>query len=104
MDTPQVTPALLTGALELLVGSGRPVLGLAQDGGWWALGLPRPVPGAFDGVPMSTDAAGAAQHARLHELGLPPLALPVLRDVDLHLAASLLRRGCPTDIALQILF
>jgi len=83
MDTPQVTPALLTDAVDLLVGSGRPVLGLAEDGGWWALGLPRPVPGAFSGVPMSTDAAGRAQHARLAELGEPPLDLPVLRDVDL---------------------
>ena len=26
------------------------------------------------------------------------------RDVDLHLAVSLLERGCPTDTALQILF
>ena len=26
------------------------------------------------------------------------------RDVDLHLAVSLLERGCPADTALQILF
>ena len=82
MDTPQVTPELLGDAVRLLVDRGAAVLGLAEDGGWWALGLPRPVPGAFDGVPMSTDDAGRAQRARLQALGLPPLSLPVLRDLD----------------------
>ena len=83
MDTPQVTPDLLGDAVRLMVRSGQPVLGLAEDGGWWALGLPRPLPGAFDGVPMSTALAGRAQRDRLRELGSPPLPLPVLRDVDL---------------------
>ena len=83
MDTPQVTPELLEAAARLLVEGRRPVLGLAEDGGWWALGLPAPLPGAFHGVPMSTATAGAAQSARLTALGQPPLALPVLRDVDL---------------------
>jgi len=32
------------------------------------------------------------------------LVLALDRDVDLHLAVSLLRGGCPTDTALQILF
>jgi len=83
MDTPQVGPDLLREAVELLLRSGRPVLGAAEDGGWWALGLPQPLPGAFDGVPMSTARAGEAQRERLTALGRPPLDLPVLRDVDL---------------------
>jgi hypothetical protein len=32
------------------------------------------------------------------------LVLALDRDVDLHLAVSLLERGCPPDTALQILF
>ncbi|MCU1691229.1 MAG: glycosyltransferase [Frankiales bacterium] len=81
MDTPQVTPDLLTRAVHALLASSS-VLGLAADGGWWACGLHAPHPRAFDGVPMSTDRTGSAQAARLTELGLPPAALPVLRDID----------------------
>ena len=83
MDTPQVTPALLSDALARLLTPGVPaVLGRADDGGWWALGLHRPAPGVFDGVPMSTDRAGEVQHERLVALGLPPDPLPGLRDLD----------------------
>ncbi len=31
------------------------------------------------------------------------MTLAVCHDVDLHLAAELLDRGCPTDLAVQIL-
>jgi len=82
MDTPQVTATLLGEALELLL-DGRPaVLGHADDGGWWALGLHAPAPGLFDGVPMSTDRAGTVQQERLTALGLAPALLPPLRDLD----------------------
>jgi hypothetical protein len=36
--------------------------------------------------------------------GEAALVLALDRDVDLHLAVSLLERGCPADTALQILF
>jgi hypothetical protein len=36
--------------------------------------------------------------------GEAALVLALDRDVDLHLAVSLLERGCPQDTALQILF
>jgi rSAM/selenodomain-associated transferase 1 len=83
MDTPQLTPARLTGALRALGGAGvDAVLGPSVDGGWWALGLRTPDPGVFLGVPMSTPHTGDAQRARLHELRLRTAALPTLRDVD----------------------
>lgn len=83
MDTPQLTPQLLEDALSSLLTPGTPaVLGPASDGGWWALGLHTPLPGAFDAVPMSTDRAGEAQAARLTALGRPPVTLPVLTDID----------------------
>jgi uncharacterized protein len=80
-DTPQVTATLLDDALARLHRAPS-ALGLAADGGWWALALRRPRPGIFDGIPMSTAATGQAQLERLRTLGLCPEALPVLRDID----------------------
>lgn len=83
MDTPQVTTDLLTGAVELLLADGTDaVLGLAEDGGWWALGLRQPDDSLFHGVPMSTSATGRRQADRLSGAGLRARALPVLRDID----------------------
>ena len=83
MDTPQVTPALLTAAAGQLLSDGTDaVLGLALDGGWWALGLRRPDASLLLGVPMSTDQTGAVQQARLARAGLSVAQLPALTDVD----------------------
>ena len=83
MDTPQVTAALLDGALAALDTPGTDaVLGAAEDGGWWAIGLRRPDRRCFAGVPMSTPFTGAAQRRRLASLGLRIAGLPRLRDVD----------------------
>lgn len=81
MDTPQVTAALLDDALGALDGAGS-ALGPATDGGWWAIGLRRPEPDAFLGVPMSTSETGAAQQRRLRALGLDVALLPTLSDFD----------------------
>ena len=83
MDTPQLTRAQLAGALERLDEPGvDAVLGPTPDGGYWAIGLSAPDPVVFDGVPMSTPHTGAAQRARLSELGLRTELLAPLRDVD----------------------
>ena len=81
MDTPQVTPALLTDCVRLLRNSPS-VLGHAQDGGWWAIGLHAADPRVFHDVPMSTTRTGAVQQERLVERGLAPKLLPPLRDID----------------------
>ena len=84
MDTPQVTPALLEQCADLLLAEGTDaVLGLAEDGGWWALGLRRADGTLLRGVPMSTPGTGAAQLGRLRSAGLRVAMLPTLRDVDL---------------------
>jgi hypothetical protein len=83
MDTPQVDPALLEESIAALLAPGADaVLGMAGDGGFWAIGFRRPDPRAFDGVPMSRDETGACQAAALAALGLRVAELPVLRDVD----------------------
>jgi glycosyltransferase A (GT-A) superfamily protein (DUF2064 family) len=81
MDTPQVTGALLDGALATLDESGA-ALGLAADGGWWAMALRRPDARAFLDVPMSTNRTGALQLGRLQSLGLDVAPLPTLVDLD----------------------
>lgn len=81
MDTPQVTPRLLTRAIAQLQRADA-VLGPAPDGGYWAIGLRRADAAVFDGVPMSAATTGAVQRARLRALGLTIDELPALRDVD----------------------
>lgn len=84
MDTPQVSPRLLaTACSRLAEGELDAVLGPAIDGGWWALGLRRPDPAVFLGVPMSTEQTLDAQRARLRERMLTVAELPEVRDVDL---------------------
>ena len=81
MDTPQVTPSLLTAAVRALDASDA-VIGPAEDGGFWLLGLRRPEPALLRGVPMSSPGTGAAQHERLLRAGLRVFVAPALRDVD----------------------
>lgn len=83
MDTPQITPDLITAGCTRLCEEGTDaVIGLAEDGGWWSLGLRTPDPRAFEGVPMSAEVTGAEQIAALERLGLSYRELPRLRDVD----------------------
>ncbi|OLZ51874.1 TIGR04282 family arsenosugar biosynthesis glycosyltransferase [Amycolatopsis keratiniphila] len=80
MDTPQVTPVLLAQAASRTEDS---VLGPAEDGGWWALGLKDPLHAkALAGVPMSRDDTGRQTLRALTEAGLSPGHLPTLSDVD----------------------
>lgn len=83
MDTPQITPAALEAAIAVLGSPGvDAVLGAAEDGGWWMLGLRDPDPAVLLGVPMSTARTAEAQRLRMRTLGLRFAELPALRDVD----------------------
>lgn len=88
MDTPQVDANLLTDALDLVTTEVDAALGLALDGGWWALALADPRrAGLIAEVPTSRDDTGARTLATLRagHRGLPPrrvLELPALADVD----------------------
>jgi glycosyltransferase A (GT-A) superfamily protein (DUF2064 family) len=89
MDTPQVDVELLTDALDLVTGGGADAaLGLALDGGWWALALADPrLAGILAAVPTSRDDTGHRTLAALRagHPGLDPgrvLELPPLSDVD----------------------
>ncbi|TDB73589.1 DUF2064 domain-containing protein [Micromonospora sp. KC721] len=84
MDTPQLTPKRLAAAVRTLTDPATDaVLGRAEDGGWWALGLRDPRQAALlRAVPMSTADTGRLTLAALAGAGVRVAALPVLRDVD----------------------
>jgi uncharacterized protein len=98
MDTPQVTPELLGGGLAALAYTGA-ALGLAPDGGYWAIGLRRAEEALFHGVPMSVPETGAAQLARLRDQGLQVAPLPPLRDVDTIADARAVAAACAPGAA-----
>jgi glycosyltransferase A (GT-A) superfamily protein (DUF2064 family) len=100
MDTPQVTPELLTDCLCQLVagGPGTAVLGTAPDGGWWTLGLHSPGPAQLlPGVPMSRQDTAALTRAALEDAGLTVLDLPPLTDIDHFHDAVTVAAQCPPD-------
>ena len=83
MDTPQVTPLLLEEVVDALTADGTDAtIGMADDGGYWVIGLREARPDALLGVPMSTDTTGAEQLQRLAELGLRTTVVGSLCDVD----------------------
>lgn len=96
MDTPQVRPPLLTGALIQLEEADA-VLGPAVDGGWWALGLRHPADAhVLRTVPMSQQDTGARTLAALRANGLSVSLLPSLSDVDTMADAVLVATQAPT--------
>jgi glycosyltransferase A (GT-A) superfamily protein (DUF2064 family) len=82
MDTPQVSAAQLDLACRLTTTGAT--LGLACDGGWWALGLADPARHAslVLGIETSTSSTGARQRERLLTAGLIVADLPMQPDVD----------------------
>jgi rSAM/selenodomain-associated transferase 1 len=83
MDTPQMTPELLLDGMSALACRDvDAVLGPTVDGGYWSVGFREAVPGAFDGVPMSSPTTWAHQLARFEDIALRVHEQPLLRDVD----------------------
>jgi glycosyltransferase A (GT-A) superfamily protein (DUF2064 family) len=97
MDTPQVTRGLLAEARRQLREVDA-VLGLAEDGGWWTLGLRRSVhAAALRTIPTSRSDTGARTLQALRALGLRVGLLPVLRDVDTVADARAVAALCPAQ-------
>lgn len=95
MDTPQLTPALLEATAEVLQEHDA-VLGPAEDGGWWVLGLRDPRDAAaLAGVPMSTAHTHRDTAAALAARGLSVGTTTVLRDVDEVPDADAVARAVP---------
>jgi uncharacterized protein len=93
MDTPQLRPEYLAFDATRY----DACLGLAPDGGFWAIGFAEPhrAGGIVCGVPMSTPHTGGDQYRRLLDAGLRVQLLPTLTDVDTPASARAVALGAP---------
>ncbi|WP_070379889.1 TIGR04282 family arsenosugar biosynthesis glycosyltransferase [Rhodococcus sp. WMMA185] len=83
MDTPQVSAALLEESAATLTRNEQCVLGPAEDGGWWVLGVPDAAAAeAILSVPMSRPDTGRLTRDALVASGMEVVDLPMLRDID----------------------
>ena len=98
-DSPTLPVAFLVeAAAALAVAGDRVVLGPAEDGGYYLIGLKRVHARLFEDIAWSTPQVFAQTVERAREIGLAPVILPTWYDVDdlpsLHrLEAELRDRG-----------
>ncbi|TGD95111.1 TIGR04282 family arsenosugar biosynthesis glycosyltransferase [Methylobacterium nonmethylotrophicum] len=82
-DSPTLPTGLLVELADRLARPGdRAVLGPAEDGGYWVLGLKAPHRRLFEAIDWSTERVAAQTLARAAEIGLPVEILPTWYDVD----------------------
>jgi uncharacterized protein len=94
MDTPQVTAELLADCARRLIESPA-VLGLARDGGWWALGVDTPAfAECLRNVPMSRPDTGAVTLKALRGNGIDVTLLEELADFDVADDVAAVREVC----------
>ena len=80
-DVPSLPLEYYQQALELLEKHDI-VLGPARDGGYYLIGLNRPVPTLFENMPWSTDQVLPLTCEKASSLGLTIASLPEWRDID----------------------
>ncbi|MHB1556396.1 MAG: TIGR04283 family arsenosugar biosynthesis glycosyltransferase [Isosphaeraceae bacterium] len=80
-DCPALTATILSEAFDSL-GDHDLVLGPATDGGYYLIGLRRPAPELFEGMPWGTSSVLFETLARAERLGLTVHQLAALDDVD----------------------
>jgi rSAM/selenodomain-associated transferase 1 len=82
-DSPTLPTAFLVEAARVLRAPGdRMVLGPAEDGGYYCIGLKRPHPRLFEEIAWSTPSVFAQTCDRASEIGLEWVVLPIWYDVD----------------------
>jgi rSAM/selenodomain-associated transferase 1 len=81
-DSPTMPMAILRAAVDAVRAGDKVVLSPALDGGYTLIGLSRPQPRLFDGMPWSTSDVYRLTVQRAREIGLPVAALPAWYDVD----------------------
>ncbi|MFM1895937.1 MAG: hypothetical protein RLZZ385_1011 [Pseudomonadota bacterium] len=81
-DCPALDRDYLDNALAALAAGHEVVIGPAEDGGYVLLGLRRCVPELFEDLPWGTERVLGMSLERLSRLGLQPVLLPALWDVD----------------------
>ena len=82
-DSPTLPTALLVRTVEALAAEGdRVILGPADDGGYYLLGMKASHAHLFADIAWSTDQVAQTTKARAAELGLEVIELPTWYDVD----------------------
>lgn len=82
-DSPTLPTSLLIKAARALLASGeRVVLGPADDGGYYLIGMNQPHPRLFADIAWSTESVAAATRARADSLNLEVVTLPTWYDID----------------------
>lgn len=103
MDTPQLGPRDLMAAARALSPDGDALLGPAEDGGWWGIGLPDPrAARALAEVPMSTEHTGALTRMALRRCGYRVRSLPRFADVDHFSDALRVAAACTGRFAAEV--
>lgn len=87
-DSPTLPTQCLVDAARALAGGERVVLGPADDGGYYLLGMTAPHPALYAGITWSTDVVAGQTRAAAARLGVLPQELPVWYDVDDRLALT----------------
>jgi rSAM/selenodomain-associated transferase 1 len=106
-DSPTLPAEILVAATQALLPAGdRLVLGPAEDGGYYLIGMKRAHPRLFKEIAWSTAAVCGQTEERARELGLAVTRLPVWYDVDDEASLRRLRRelwptqnGAPISLA-----
>ncbi len=80
-DCPDITSGLAEDAFERLATADL-VLGPATDGGYYLIGLRRPIPALFAGIAWGQETVLCETQTRAEELGLATSLLTPLSDVD----------------------
>lgn len=94
MDTPQVTAELLADCGGRLLDAAA-ILGLARDGGWWALGVSAPTMAeCLRAVPMSRPDTGELTLKALRDNGIDVTEVQHLADVDVVDDIAVVRDAC----------
>lgn len=81
-DSPTLPHSILAAAIDAVRGGDRMTIGPALDGGYTLMGLSKPHPELFRGVPWSTREVYETTLQRAREIALPVTNLPAWYDVD----------------------
>lgn len=81
-DTPDLTVDIVKDAAMLLIHSHDVVIGPAEDGGYYLIGLKYPIPQLLRDMPWSTDRVLPLTLEQLDALDIEPFLLSMLADCD----------------------
>ena len=95
-DCPDVNPSILTEAFDALERQDL-VLGPAEDGGYYLIGLNCPIPQLFNQIQWGTDQVLTQTKNIANKLGLDVYDLPLLADVDRPEDLPIWHKFCPQD-------